>query len=107
MNTNWHINGSSQSVTEAIKVGWLKKWWHPKLDRPDWAYVANELVYQSTQQKPAIAHTLVKEWICQTWPVKIRLEQLLLSLREMIDMSQKYNVAISVMRAPVAKVVAR
>ena len=56
---------------EVIKVGWLKRWWHLEPDRPDWAWVANELVFQGTQQKPNIARPTVREWICQTWPIKI------------------------------------
>jgi len=32
---------------EVVKVGWLKKWWSQEPDRPDWAWIANELVYQS------------------------------------------------------------
>ena len=56
---------------KAIKVGWLKRWWHPEPDRPDWAWVANELVFQGAQQKPNIARPTVREWICQTWPIKI------------------------------------
>lgn len=30
---------------EAIKVGWLKRWWRPEPDRPDWVRAANELVF--------------------------------------------------------------
>ena len=81
-----------------IKVGWLKRWWHPAPDRPDWAEVANELVYQSAHQK--IEQNSVREWIGQTWPVRTQSEQLLTSLKEMIQMAQKYNALISVMRAP-------
>ena len=36
---------------ESIKVGWLKRWWRPAPNRPDWAEVANELIYQSAHQK--------------------------------------------------------
>ena len=85
---------------EAIKVGWLKRWWRPIPDRPDWAWVANELVFQCAQQKPTVARPTVKEWICQTWPIKIRSELIPKSLREMIEAAQKYNATISVMRAP-------
>ena len=85
---------------EAIKVGWLKRWWRPEPDRPDWAWVANELVFQGAQQKPNIARPTVREWICQTWPIKIRSEQIPKSLKEMIEAAQKYNATISVTRAP-------
>ena len=83
---------------ESIKVGWLKRWWRPAPDRPDWAEVANELVYQSTHQK--IECTLVSKWIGQTWLARTRLDQLPSSLKEMIQAAQKYNVTISVLRAP-------
>ena len=97
---------------KSIKVGWLKRWWHPAPDRPDWAEVAthlsdsfaghlwqaNELVYQSTHQK--IERNSVREWIGQTWPVRTWSEQLPTSLKEMIQTAQKYNASISVMRAP-------
>ena len=83
---------------ESIKVGWLKRWWRPAPDRPDWAEVANELVYQSAHQK--IERNSVREWIGQTWPVRTRSEQLPTSLKEMIQTAQKYNASISVMRAP-------
>ena len=81
-----------------IKVGWLKQWWRPAPNRPDWAEVANELVSQNAHQK--IEHKLVIEWISQTWPVKTRSEHLLTSLKEMVLTAQKYNVLILVMRAP-------
>ena len=83
---------------EATKVGWLKRWWRPEPDRPDWAWVANELVFQSAHQKPIIAKTTVREWICQSWPIKIRSECLTNSMREMIKAAQKYNASLSVMR---------
>jgi hypothetical protein len=84
---------------ETIKVGWLKKWWHPGPDRPDWAEVANELVYQGADQKPNIMRNTVEEWISQTWPIKIRSNKIPYSLREMIEAAQKYNARISVTRA--------
>jgi len=85
---------------EAIKVGWLKRWWRPEPDRPDWAEVANELTFQNARQKPKIERNAVREWITQTWPVRTRSDQLLTSMKEMIETAQKYNMSISVMRAP-------
>ena len=35
-----------------------------------WAWVANELVYQSTQQKPEISRATISEWICQNMASK-------------------------------------
>jgi len=43
---------------------------------------------------------MAKEWICQSWPVKIKSDRIPKSLREMIETAQKYNTTISVMRAP-------
>jgi len=43
---------SVELIYEAIKVGWLKRWWRPDPDRLDWAWVANELVFQNAFQKP-------------------------------------------------------
>jgi len=40
---------------EAIKIDWLKRWWHPKPDRADWTEIANELVFQSTRRKPEVS----------------------------------------------------
>ena len=85
---------------ESIKVGWLKRWWRPEPDRPDWAEVANKLAYQNTHQKPKIEKNSVREWITQTWTVRTRSDQLPKSMREMIETTQKYNASISVMRAP-------
>ena len=62
---------SVKLVYEAIKVGWLKRWWCPEPDRPDWAWVANEIIFQGAQQKPSIPKDTVCEWVCQTWPIKI------------------------------------
>jgi len=55
---------------KSIKVGWLKRWWCPEPNRPDWAEVANKLAYQNTHQKPKIEKNSVREWITQTWTVK-------------------------------------
>lgn len=88
---------------EAIKISWLKRWWCPEPDRPDWAWVANDLVFKSAQQKPAITQETVSEWVCQSWPIKTRSECLPNSLKEMVEAAQKYNVTISVMRARSAK----
>ena len=65
---------------ETIKVGWLKRWWRTEPDRPDWAEVANELIFQSANQKPIVTRNTVKEWIYQTWPIKTRSEKLPKSL---------------------------
>jgi len=84
---------------ETIKVGWLKRWWQTEPDRPDWAEVANKLIFQSANQKPIVTRNTVKEWIYQTWPIKTHSEKLPKSLKEMIGTAQKYNATISVMRA--------
>ena len=76
---------------EAIKVGWLKRWWGTEPERPDWAWVANELVFQSAQHKPALAKPIEKEWICQTWPIKTHSNYLPISMREMIIVAQKHS----------------
>jgi len=91
---------SIKVLYEAIKVGWLKRWWRPGPDRPDWAWIANELVFQSAQQKPEVTRNTLKEWIYQTWPIKIKSERLTKSMREMIEAAQKYNATISLMRVP-------
>jgi len=85
---------------KAIKVGWLKKWWTTGPDRPDWAWVANELMLQAAQKRPNIARPTVKEWICQSWLIKVQSDQMPNSLREVVKAAQKYNATISVMRAP-------
>jgi len=95
------INAPSMKIRyESIKVRWLKRWWHPEPDRLDWAEVANELTYQNAHQTQKPARNIVREWISQTWLVKTRTDQLLQSLRELIETAQKYNATISVMRAP-------
>ena len=48
---------------EAIKIGWLERWWKPEPHRPDWAWVANGLIFQSANQKPPLARSQVREWI--------------------------------------------
>src|SRR5258706_5935764 len=85
---------------KSIKVGWLKRWWRPEPKRPDWAEVANELTYQNAHQKQRIPRNTIREWISQTWKVKTQSNQLPQSLKEMIQMAQKYNMTISVMKAP-------
>ena len=95
------INAPSVKLRyETIKVGWLKRWWRPGPDRPDWAEVANALLLQSSNLKPEIAANTAGEWICQTWPIKTRSDKLPNSLRELTEAAQKYNAKISVMRAP-------
>ena len=95
------INAPSVKLRyETIKVGWLKRWWRPIPDRPDWAEVANVLLFQSSNLKPEITSNMVGEWISQTWPIKIRSEKLPNSLKAMVEAAQKYNARISVMRAP-------
>jgi len=89
---------SIKILYEAIKVGWLKWWWRPGPDRPDWAWIANELVFQSAQRKPEVTRNTLKEWIYQMWPIKIKSERLTKSTREMIEAAQKYNATISLQR---------
>jgi len=65
------INAPSVKIVyEAIKVGWLKRWWRPEPDRPDWAWIANEMAFQSVGNKPTLAKSTVTEWIYQSWPIK-------------------------------------
>ena len=47
-----------------------------------------------------IARPTVKEWICQSWPIKVNSDRIPNSLREIVKAAQKYNATISVMRAP-------
>jgi hypothetical protein len=84
------INAPSvKLIYETIKVGWLKRWWRPEPDRPDWAWIANDMVFQSANDKPRVTKSTITEWICQTWPIKPRSEHLTNSLREMIEASTK------------------
>ena len=84
---------------EAIKVGWLKQWWQPKPDRPEWAWVANDLMFQCMRQQPKFERTTLSKWIGQSWQIKNQLELLPTSLKEMAKAVQKYNTSISGMRA--------
>ena len=94
------INAPSAKIRyKTVKVGWLKRWWRPEPNRPDWAEIVNGLVYHSTYQKPNMTRNTVKEWISQTWPIKIQSDKIPNSLKEMLEAAQKYNVTISVMRA--------
>src|SRR5258706_7472039 len=95
------INAPSIKIRyETIKVGWLKRWWRPSPDRPDWAEGANELLIQSAGLKPENARNTVREGITKTCPIKSRSEKLPNSLKEMVEAAHKYNAKISVMRAP-------
>ena len=84
---------------EAIKVGWLKRWWRPEPDRPKWAWVANDLMFQCARQQPKFERTTLSKWIGQSWQIKNRSELLPTSLKEMAKAAQKYNASISGMRA--------
>jgi len=84
---------------EAIRVGWLNRWLRPEPDRPKWAWVTNDLLFQCAKQKPRVERPSVGEWICQSWQIKNRSETLPFSLRELINPAQKYNATISRMRA--------
>ena len=85
---------------EAIKLGWLKRWWCPEPNRLEWAWITNEIAIQSTHNTPKLAKPMITEWISQTWPVKTCSNCLPESLKEMIEAAKKYNATISVMRAP-------
>ena len=85
---------------KAIKIAWLKRWWSPEPNRPEWAWIANGIVAQSTQNKPRTHNLIAKEWISQTWPIKSRSNCIPVTLREMTEAAQKYNASITDMRAP-------
>jgi ribonuclease HI len=42
----------------------------------------------------------VVEWICQSWPIKVKSEMMTNSLREMVGAARKYNTQLSSMRVP-------
>ena len=39
-------------------------------NRPEWAWVANELLFQCAKQKPKVERHSVREWVCQSWQIK-------------------------------------
>jgi len=84
---------------KAIKVGWLNRWWRPEPDRPEWAWVANDLMFQCAKQQPKFGRTTLSEWIGQSWQVENKLELLPTLLKEMAKAVQKYKETISGMRA--------
>ena len=85
---------------ETTKMSWLKRWWKPEPDRPNWAWIVNEIIFLNASQKPTVDQSTVKEWICQSWRVKTQSNHLPVSVKEMIGAAMKYNAAISVSRAP-------
>jgi len=83
---------------KAIKVGWLKRWWRPKPDRPEWAWVANDLLDRCAIKRHKEEEPSAREWITQSWQINSRSESLPKSLKEMVKTVRKYNATISNMR---------
>jgi ribonuclease HI len=86
---------------ESTKVMWIKRWLAPEENRPKWAWAANAILESCKQNSPRVDTDAITEWIEQRWRVKIRTEKMPDSLRKMLYAAQKYNVKISVLRAPI------
>jgi hypothetical protein len=81
---------------------WLKRWLSPKDNRPKWAWAANAIIESCKQSQPQVPTTAVTEWVEQRWNMKIHSSNLSEPIRQMLKAAKKYNIKISIIRAPLA-----
>jgi exonuclease III/ribonuclease HI len=93
---------SVKILYETTKVMWIKRWMTPEEHRPKWAWVANEILRGARTTSPPTDENAITEWAEQKWRSKINVEQIPKSLREMIRTTKKYNLKLSVVRAPMS-----
>jgi ribonuclease HI/exonuclease III len=93
---------SIKLIYEATKIVWLRRWLIPGEARPKWAFAANEIIANARQNNPKVDENCITEWEEQRWNSKLNVEQMPNSLREMIKAAKRYNLKISVLRAPIA-----
>jgi len=51
---------------EAIQIMWLKKYLAPKCERPNWAYVVDQIIFNNLQKNPKIKKQNRISWIFQS-----------------------------------------
>jgi len=92
---------SPKIIYETTKVMWLKRFYLSTKNRPKWTFIANDILQRCMRKSgQRVETTAVTEWIEQTWRVNTRSPELPNFLKAIIKAATKYNVRISVLRAP-------
>ena len=84
---------------EAIQIMWLKKYLVPKNERPDWAYVVDQIIFNNLQKTPKIAKENKISWIFQSWNETGKKNTIPKFINKMIKVGRKYKVGYDVLEA--------
>jgi len=84
---------------EAIQIMWPKKYLAPKNERPDWAYVVDQIIFNNLQKTPKIAKENKISWIFQSWNKTGKKDTIPKFVNEMIKVGRKYKVGYDVLEA--------
>jgi hypothetical protein len=85
---------------EATKIMWLKRWMTADKERPKWTWAVNEILVGARASAPTVDPSVITEWVEQKWKSKINIDDIPQSLRNLIRAAKRYNLKISVLRAP-------
>lgn len=55
------------SRLQALQVMWLQKYLSAADQRPDWAYLMDEILFKNVQKKPIVDDAARLSWITQSW----------------------------------------
>lgn len=83
---------------EAIHIAWLQKFLKDPEERPDWAYVADQLLNLNTTKEPQVDEKAKLNWALQTWQEKKIKTNLPQQLKDMIKVARKYKIGLDARR---------
>jgi len=81
------------------QIIWLKKYLAPKNERPDWAYVVDQIIFNNLQKTPKIAKENKISWIFQLWNKTGKKDTIPKFVNEMIKVDRKYKVEYDILEA--------
>ena len=84
---------------EAIQIMWLKKYLALKYERPDCAYVVDQIIFNNVQKNPKITRQNRISWIFQSWNETGKKDTIPKFISEMIKIRRKYKIGYDVLEA--------
>jgi len=77
---------------DAIQIMWLKKYLAPEEKKPDWAYIADKMIFKFITPKPIIEEKSRIDWILQSWhESESKSNKIPMTIHKMLKTARKYN----------------
>ena len=80
---------------DCITISWIKRWLTKHKNRPTWAYIVDEIIFENVAKDPHIDDLSKISWILQSWHEKTLANSTIPTfIKEMLSTARKYNIGI-------------